>query len=144
MRAHDLGVLVDVRSSPYSAYMKEFDYQKIQVALSGTGIHYVYLGALLGGMPKDQRLWTRGKPDYAKLRESDSYRLGLSKLKELLDAHGAVCLMCGCARAMSCHRGKLLAPDIEREFGLELWHIDMNGEAHRHEPGDAATQLELF
>ena len=137
-------MLVDVRSSPYSKYMREFDLENLRLELAGSSITYEYLGDLLGGMPKDPALLTNGRADLEKLRASKAYESGLNKLKQWSDSGKMMALLCGCSKPMECHRGRLLGPSIEASGWAEVWHIDMDGNARKHENSEATVQLDLF
>ena len=51
VRRHEIEVVVDTRSSPYSKYVPQFDKELIQRSFEEAGVRYLFLGAELGGRP---------------------------------------------------------------------------------------------
>ena len=51
LKKHEIQVLADVRSSPYSAYVTHFAREELEASLKQTGIKYLFLGKELGGRP---------------------------------------------------------------------------------------------
>ena len=51
LQKHEIQVLADVRSSPYSRYVKHFDREELEQAIKDAGIKYLFLGRELGGRP---------------------------------------------------------------------------------------------
>ena len=58
LRSYKIGVLVDVRSKPFSRYNPHFNRYVIAEDLRKAGIPYVGLGHSIGGMPDDPDLLT--------------------------------------------------------------------------------------
>jgi uncharacterized protein (DUF488 family) len=52
---HGITALADVRSSPYSRYLPQFNRDNLKNSLLTSGIKYVFLGQELGARPKDER-----------------------------------------------------------------------------------------
>ena len=68
LKGHDIQVIVDVRSHPFSKYSTQFDHDVIKQALENSGIKYLYLGKELGGMLKDDIYYDGdGNLNYEKL-----------------------------------------------------------------------------
>jgi len=129
LRAHDIGVLVDVRSKPFSRYNPHFNRYVLSEDLRKAGIPYVWLGHSIGGVPDDPALLTQGKPDYDKIRASEAYQHGLEQLRKGmgLNAHlGELAIMCGEQDPTGCHRRRLIGADMVEE-GVELAHIMRDG-----------------
>jgi len=51
VRRHQIQVVVDTRSSPYSKYVPQFDRELVQRSLEQAGVRYLFLGDDLGGRP---------------------------------------------------------------------------------------------
>ena len=45
--------LIDVRTAPYSKFKPEFSRELLQHHVERAGLHYLFMGDLLGGQPKD-------------------------------------------------------------------------------------------
>lgn len=129
LRGYNVGVVVDVRSKPFSRYNPHFNRYVIAEDLRKVGIPYVWMGHSLGGVPDDPKLLTRGIPDYDKIRASEAYQEGLRQLwkGQELNAHlGEIALMCSEADPSGCHRRRLVGADLV-EQGMELAHILRDG-----------------
>src|SRR5712691_7792223 len=90
---HEVEVLVDVRSAPYSRYCPQFNAAALQRAVEAAGLRYSFAGRSLGGKPAEESLrGDYGTPDYDKIAATDSYQDGLQQL-ELLAANHCVAIM---------------------------------------------------
>ena len=122
LRRHDIAVLVDTRSKPYSRYNTHFSREPLQQSLHEHGIEYVFLGQQLGGKPEDEAFYfPSGKVDYALLGETEFYQAGLARLIEL-GAARRVAFMCAEADYKQCHRYWLITRTLV-ERGIEVQHI---------------------
>lgn len=99
-----IGLIVDVRSKPYSRHCPHFNGKNIKSALKRSGIEYEWAGDRLGG-----------------LREN---RDQTEKLRELAERCGSVkmALMCSESDPRKCHRGTDLAPKFKM-LGIDIEHI---------------------
>lgn len=61
---HDIDLLVDVRSAPYSRYQTDFRYGVIEGLCRQADLEYRYMGDRLGGKPDNPDLLTEGVPDH--------------------------------------------------------------------------------
>lgn len=131
LRDNGVGVVVDVRSKPFSRYNPQFNRYVIAEDLREVGIPYVWMGHSLGGVPDDPELLTQGKPDYEKIRASSQYQEALQELLrgiEMNAALGLVALMCGESDPTGCHRRRLVGADLVKQ-GVDLTHILKDGTA---------------
>ena len=55
LQEHDITLLVDVRSSPYSRYVPQANRETLAHALEAAGIGYRWVGDRLGGKPEGDR-----------------------------------------------------------------------------------------
>ncbi len=53
LKAYEIEYLIDVRSSPYSKMFPIYNREGFSILLKNNGFTYVYIGDLLGGLPKD-------------------------------------------------------------------------------------------
>lgn len=136
LREHRVRVLVDVRSRPRSRFA-HFTGPRLAEALAEAGIAYVPAGEGLGGRPADPTLYPESPapgrggtplPDYDRMRSWPPYRDALARIAERIAAapEGAVCLMCAEEDPARCHRGLLIAPDLEAR-GIVVRHIRRPG-----------------
>jgi uncharacterized protein (DUF488 family) len=125
---HEVEVLVDVRTAPYSRYCPQFNQRELRQALAAAGLGYRFAGHTLGGKPMDEALRGEdGTPDYDKIAATPAYEGGLRELVALAGEQ-RVAIMCSEADPAHCHREKLIARSL-RARGVEVTHILPNGSA---------------
>jgi uncharacterized protein (DUF488 family) len=147
LRAHDIDVLVDVRSKPRSR-MQHFDLGPLEAALEDAGIRYRFLGDRLGGMPRDPEIaerWRQGRLDaivVAHLRSTDEWQDGLAELARLVGAadEPTVCIMCSEANPDECHRKAVALDMTEVLTGLTVEHLSIRKSA----PSEVGVQEVLL
>jgi len=120
---YQIQYLLDVRTSPYSRYKPEFSKAALQNTLEASGIHYLFMGDVLGGQPEDDACYTDGKVDYGKVTQSESYGEGIKRLHKASRQGQHVVLMCSEGKPENCHRSKLVGKTLTAE-GVEVLHID--------------------
>jgi len=119
---HDVDLLADVRSSPYSAHVPHFNRGPIEREATGRGLTYRYLGTELGGRPADPRYTTDGRPDYEKMAGDPRLLETLGKVVEVA-ARRNVALMCSEGDPAVCHRTRLLGRLLLLRFEINVQHI---------------------
>ncbi len=126
LKAAGVTVVVDVRTNPYSKYDPSYRAGEIEQHFAEVGIQYRFLGDKLGGKPKDQELYdSRGKILKERLIATPTFQQGLDDVIHL-SANHVVAIMCGCAKSMECHRGKIITPALEAK-NLRVQHMDPLG-----------------
>ncbi len=126
LAAHNISLLVDVRSSPYSKYTPHFSKDNLEFSLRGRGIKYLFLGEELGGRPASMSYYDdAGYVLYGRLAKSKLFRAGIARVIEAARV-GRVALMCGEEDPAGCHR-RLLAGKVLLEYGMNLLHIRGDG-----------------
>jgi uncharacterized protein (DUF488 family) len=126
LRGAGVTAVADVRSSPYSRRLPEYNRGALEAALRQNGLAYVYLGDLLGGRPADPDLYDpEGWADYARVRRTAAFRRGLDRL--LLGAERyAVAMLCAEEDPLDCHRGLMVTPALA-ELGRPPLHLRKDG-----------------
>lgn len=148
LRTYDVEVLVDVRSSPYTKYATHFNQSSLSASIKLAGLKYLYLGAELGGIPKDRQFYDRdGHVLYWKIAESKMFKDAIARVMNGISVY-TVALMCGEENPESCHRHMLLSRVLKSE-GISVKHI--RGDGHIEMEEDLASrnapqglQLQLF
>lgn len=125
---HKFGIkyLIDVRSVPYSKFNPAFNQASLEKAINATGdIRYLYMGNVLGGLPKDDSLKTNGKMDYSKMKAVPEFIKGISRLVHANELKIPICVMCSESEPSHCHRSKLIGESL-KERGVIMQHIVKN------------------
>lgn len=134
--------VVDVRSSPRSRYVPQFDMESLKQSLTESGVLYLYLGRGLGGRPRgDQFYDARGHVDYIKVAETPTFRDGIARL-EVCVRQSTTAVLCAEEDPSNCHR-RLLVGRILSEHGIQMEHIRADGSLqHEADLVDANDQID--
>lgn len=126
VRHHGIDALADVRSTPYSRFNPQFNKEKLQAAVKGAGIRYVFLGEELGARSKDPECYDgQGRLSYSRLAATELFRHGLDRLLTGLRDH-RIAIMCAEREPLECHRTILVARELEK-LGVPVTHILQDG-----------------
>lgn len=125
LKKHRIEALIDIRSQPYSSYVKHFNKEVLKNHLIKHKIDYYYGGAYLGGRPSDESVRRDGKVDYELLRKKESYKKALKLVLKLVSLKRVV-LMCSEEDPARCHRATLITPDLIIK-GYEIRNIRADG-----------------
>jgi uncharacterized protein (DUF488 family) len=140
LRAHRIGLLVDVRAIPYSRRYPHFHTETLGQASDAAGIAYRHLPGL-GGRRRAQpasphRGWKnlsfRGYADYM---DSPEFSLALAELIRLAE-HARTAIMCAEAVPWRCHRSLISDGLLVR--GWAVLHILSGTKADPHQLPDWA------
>lgn len=124
---HGIGVVADVRSSPYSRYNPQFNRETLEKTLAAAGIRYLFLGRELGARPDDTSCYENGAVRYDRIAATPLFREGLARLEEGLRRGHRIALMCAEKDPLDCHRTILVSrhlPDVR--------HIHADGTLEPH------------
>jgi len=132
LKQHQIEVLVDTRSAPYSRYSPQFDRESLRELVSAAGIKYLYLGDVIGGRPRDESHYDEhGRARYAKMGKDEEFLQAIARLEQGA-AEFRVALMCSEEDPAHCHR-RLLVGRVLVERGAELLHIRGTGDLQAEE-----------
>jgi uncharacterized protein (DUF488 family) len=129
LRAHEIGAVADVRSSPYSRFVPHFSREPLRQALEGEGIGYLYLGAELGGKPPRQNP-PAARLAYRERVQQDDFRRGIADLLKAMQER-RMALLCRERDPLDCHRLHLICRYIKPMVG-PIRHIMPEGEIEEH------------
>jgi len=130
LRSHDIGVLCDVRSHPYSRMNPQFNREELKGFLREYGVQYVFLGKELGARSEDPACYEKGKVQYERLASSDLFRRGLDRVRKGAQGY-RVALMCAEKEPLECHRTILVGRHLAA-LGLNVEHIHADGRLENH------------
>ena len=142
-----IGVIVDIRSQPFSRYSSHFNRAPLASALQTADIEYRFMGDKLGGRPRDSSLYDEDDHvDYRGLSETPLFRSGIVDLLELA-GNIRLAIMCSEEDPTHCHRNLLVARVLLDE-GIAIEHL--RGDGRRQYPEelgprkDPTTQQSFF
>ena len=123
---HEIGHVVDVRSVPWSRFNPDFRKAALKELLSDAGVGYVFMGAALGGRPRDADCYVDGKLSYSILAEKPEFLLALDRVMAAAERGMRLALMCSELRPEQCHRSKLIGNELEKR-GVAVLHVNEAG-----------------
>ena len=126
LHCHQIEVVIDTRSSPFSRYAPHFSRDALKAALQDAGLKYGFYGRELGGRPENQAFYdAAGHADYAQIAASELFQSGLARLVAGA-AKSRTALLCSEENPSVCHR-RLLISRVLLESGHGVCHIRGDG-----------------
>lgn len=126
LSGHEVEIVVDVRSTPYSRFNPQFDREQLEIDLKVHGIGYVFLGKELGARSNDPSHYESGRVQYARLAETDAFRQGIDRVVRGATEYRIV-LMCSEGEPLACHRTLLVSRVLVDDCGIAVGHILPDG-----------------
>ena len=131
LKRHNIDTLVDVRSSPFSAYTPQYNHDEMLKSCRKWGISYIFLGYEAGGRPEDDGCYVDGKARYDLIAATKDFRGVISDLTDGYMKGHRVALMCSEKEPMACHRTVLIAEALEKAC-CSVSHILHDGSCESH------------
>lgn len=125
LKKHGITALCDVRSSPYSRFMPQYNRELLKTELSNHHIAYIYLGTELGPRSSDPTCYENGKVKYNRLAATEIFQQGLRRLRKGMVSY-RIALMCAEKDPITCHRMILICRNL-RDDDLVIRHILEDG-----------------
>jgi len=125
LQRHEVDVLVDIRSRPYSRFNPDFSRERLHKKFGSHGVAYLFLGRELGGMPVDPACFVNGRACFEKMAHQPTFIEGLDRLTRGLETHRPA-IMCAERDPTGCHRFLLVSRHMARR-GAEIRHIRHDG-----------------
>jgi uncharacterized protein (DUF488 family) len=143
LQRHGIGVLADVRSTPFSRFNPQFNRASLAHSLGSAGIRYEFMGEELGARSSDPSCFENGRVSYARLAATPLFQRGLAHLREMARTE-RVAMMCAEREPLDCHRTILITRELERA-GDAVTHILADGslEENRRTMGRLIERLGL-
>lgn len=133
LETQGIKLVVDIRSSPFSAFSSHFCKKPLEDALAAAGKDYVFKGQWLGGRMHAPLLSELGLPlnagreeFYAALRECSAFQQEIEHLLEQQRQGTRLALLCGEEDPSRCHRRLLVSRALEAR-GAAIWHLRADG-----------------
>jgi uncharacterized protein (DUF488 family) len=125
LRGARVTAVADVRTSPHSRHLPQFNRGALEDKLREHGIAYSFLGEELGGRPKDRQYYSVGVADYERMATAAEFQHGLKRVMDGARKY-RIALMCAEQDPLDCHRCLLVARALE-ERGAKVGHILPDG-----------------
>ena len=125
LESQSIEVLADVRSSPYSRMVPQFNREPLRAVLQRAGVKYAFMGDSLGGKPNDPTCFKDGQVQYDRVARLPAFSWGLDRLMRGVESH-RIALMCAEKDPIMCHRMLLVSRSLF-ERGIDVRHILADG-----------------
>ncbi len=136
LRQHSITVVVDVRSSPYSAHNPQYNRETLHAHLQAVAIGYIFLGSELGARRSEPECYDDdGRVHYDRVAQTAAFRAGLERLAALLRER-RVALMCAEKDPLTCHRAILICRAL-RGAVADFRHIREDGSIETHDAAES-------
>ena len=123
VKNNHINCIIDVRSSPYSAYSSQFNREYLNEYLKRESIRYIFMGDSLGARYENKNLlFSNGKVDFSKVRLTQEFINGIKRVIDGLQKGFRIALMCSEKNPFDCHRFVLVSKGLQDE-GIEIQHI---------------------
>ena len=133
---HQLSMIADVRSSPYSKYSPHFNKDVLDSALRNANIDYVFLGRELGAQRSEDGCYIDGQAKYDRIAHLSTFRHGLERVLQGAE-HERIALMCSESDPIICHRTILVCRELKRICpDLKITHILGDGTEEQQETSE--------
>ena len=136
---HNIQVLVDVRSGPYSARYPQFNREPLKAALGLAGIRYVFLGDELGARRTERDCYVQGVARYDRIAQTAAFRSGLDRVIQGIHKFRSA-LMCAEKDPLECHRTILVCRHL-RDVA-QIKHIHADGSLESQNDAEARLMFE--
>ena len=130
LKQHQIGVVADVRSSPFSRFNPQFNREGISEALRNAAIKYAFFGKELGARADDPSCYVNGRVQYSRLASRKEFKEAIARLLKGAVDH-RIALMCAEKEPLDCHRTILVSQELSKA-GCEVQHIHHDGSLETH------------
>jgi hypothetical protein len=125
LKTHRVTALYDVRSSPYSRFVPQFNREPIKEEAARHRLAYLYLGAELGPRSADPTCYENGKVQYSRLAAREIFQRGLGRLRKGMETN-RIALMCAEKDPLMFHRMILICRNLAGD-DIGIRHILEDG-----------------
>ncbi len=130
---HQIEAVADVRSSPFSKYVPQFNRDVLQIALRKANVRYVPMGRELGARRGERECYVDAKARYDLIAKSSLFQQGLDRMRK-----GAgqfrLAMMCAEKDPLTCHRTILVCRHLKP--ALDIRHILEDGSLETEEQAE--------
>ena len=127
LKLHKISCVVDVRSKPFSRIAPQFNKDRISSFLNLNGIIYMHLPDEFGARKISIALLDKeGKVDFEKVRQTESFKEGIKRVKQGLEIGYSIALLCAEANPFDCHRFVMISYQFAKD-GIDVYHILKDG-----------------
>ena len=129
----DIGLIIDVRSSPYSRFNPHFNRENLEKSLIKNNVDYRFMGDKIGGRYSNPSLlFPDDTVNYRKVQETEKFQDGINEVVSIISSGKKIALMCAEKEPERCHRFALISPVLQAK-GISVIHIRPEGKLQSNE-----------
>lgn len=127
LKTHGVNAVIDVRSTPFSEYFKDYDKPNLERILNPNRIYYRSYASQFGARQTNPNYFnTNGILDFEKYSRTQVFKLAVDLLLTSMDQGYAFALMCAEKDPMTCHRSILIGRAFQ-SAGCQVVHLMPGG-----------------
>ena len=123
LKYHGVQILIDVRSSPFSAYYAQYNKDQLGPMLKVAGIYYYNYAKQFGARQEDHAYYRNGRLDFEVFSHSEPFLEGIRSVEK---STASIAFMCAEKHPSECHRAILVAKAFS-DRGHEITHLKPGG-----------------
>lgn len=123
LKYHGVQILIDVRSSPFSAYYAQYNKDQLGPMLKVAGIYYYNYAKQFGARQEDHAYYRNGRLDFEVFSHSEPFLDGVQSVEK---SAASIAFMCAEKHPSECHRAILVAKAFS-DRGHEITHLKPGG-----------------
>lgn len=131
LQTHGVGAVADVRSTPYSRRLPQFNRPDLEVELPRQGITYVFLGDELGARRDEPEAYDGLQAAYERVAKLPAFQFGIERVIKGITKGLTLSLLCAERDPLTCHRAVLVSRHLANR-GLDVQHIHGDGRLESH------------
>jgi uncharacterized protein (DUF488 family) len=131
LQIHGVVALADVRSTPYSRRLPQFNRPELELQLPRSGFTYVFLGEELGARRDEPEAYVGLQAAYERVAELPAFQRGIERVISGAKKGLTLALLCAERDPLTCHRAVLVSRHLSHR-GLDVQHIHGDGRLESH------------
>lgn len=123
LKNHNISVIADVRSVPYSKTTPQFNKEELIRELRKNHILYGDFSKEFGARRTELSVYESGRVSFDKTKKLQIFSDGINRIEKGLSMGYSIALMCTEKNPLDCHRFSLVSRGIYEKSGIECEHI---------------------
>ena len=119
LERNEIEILIDVRSTPFSAYHTDYNKDALSSLLKEHGIYYANFARQFGARQENRAFYRNGRLDFETFSKSPQFLDGINSVEK---SNANIAFMCAEKKPSECHRTILVARAFS-DRGYEITHL---------------------
>lgn len=122
LKEYGINSVIDVRSSPYSAFHTDYNKEILQKTLKDNNIFYRNYKNEFGARQTDRQYYPEGYLSFSLFVKSEAFQSGMNKIINAIPLGYTFALMCSEKDPLTCHRTIMVAREFHKN-NIGIKHI---------------------